>query len=233
VGAVRLAPTPAPVMLALVLAGVVALALALGRPPVAAAAAAAAPAATAEDGAALLKRIYDKNAALVSLQAPFTQVKESSLFASSITTTGKIAFARPGRLRWEVTSKPRSVLVVNGPTVLLSYPDLGKREKFDRAKDPSLGALFDQLFVWLGAADPAKIAADYALARAPGAAALAFTPLRDPVKSALAGVTVAFDPATLLVQKVDLAERSGDTTAITFGPAVVNAPVADALFDVK
>jgi len=195
--------------------------------------AAAAPPPAAEDGPALLARINAKNVSVTSLQAAFTQVKESSLFASSITSTGTIAFVRPSKLRWEFTSKPRSVLVVNGDKVTLSYPDLGKSETFDRARDPSLGALFDQLFVWLGAADPAKVFADYAVARAPGPAALAFTPLREPVKSALVRVTVTFDPVTLLAQKVEIDEKTGDRTVVTFSTAVVNAAVPDALFGGK
>jgi len=132
-----------------------------------------------------------------------------------------------------MTSKPRSVLVVNGDKVALRYPDLGKSETFDRARDPSLGALFDQLFVWLGAADPAKVVADYTVARAPGGTALSFTPLRDPVKGAIERVIVRFDPTSLLVQQVSIHEKTGDRTVITFAAPVVNAALPDTLFAIE
>jgi len=213
------------IFLAPVLAGIAVLGLTLTAP--------ASVARAAGSGEALLKKIAAKNAAIKTLKVTFDQTKESALFASSLDTKGVLYFARPGKLRWEYTEKPRSVLVVNGDLASLRYPDLGKTETFDRRRDPSLGALFDQLFVWLGASDPTRTAADYVVTLGDGPATLVLTPRTDPVKKALASVTVRFDPVTLLSKQVELLETTGDRTVIRFSVPTTNGPLADSLFAVS
>ncbi|MBR6345797.1 MAG: outer membrane lipoprotein carrier protein LolA [Bacteroidales bacterium] len=60
---------------------------------------------------AVMEKISVYNASAKTLQADFTQVKNSSMLSSPLTSRGQLSFAAPGKVRWEVLSPVQKVSV--------------------------------------------------------------------------------------------------------------------------
>ncbi len=157
-----------------------------------------------------------------SLQARFTQRRSSSLLQAPLISTGQLQFQRPDKLAWIVETPGRSLMVVDGSTVGLSYPDLGVQETMDLAGDPDAERLVRSMMVWL-AGDLQQVLADYqvhwssagAEETAPGTLHRATLQPRDPTMAALVSsleLCIGGDPLRVLA--VAMLEPDGDRVDI-------------------
>ena len=60
---------------------------------------------------AVLEKVTTYNSSAKTLMADFTQVKNSAMLSSPITSTGRRCFATPGLVRWEMLSPVKKVSV--------------------------------------------------------------------------------------------------------------------------
>jgi outer membrane lipoprotein-sorting protein len=85
-----------------------------------------------------------------TLSARFVQRKRLRLFKTEVVTKGRLQYRRPDRLRWQTLAPDASTLLVVGKRAELRLP--GERPRvIDLKKNRSVGALVDQLLIWLGA----------------------------------------------------------------------------------
>jgi len=136
------------------------------------------------------------------------------LLSKPLESKGVLAFARPDRLRWEVTSPAPSLFVVDGTKVGMAYPQLGVSDEIDLAAQPDMARLTRALTVWLGA-DLDTVLADYTLAWQDGPPAMATLTPRDPTLGKLMAnleLTITGDPPR--VEQVRIVEPDGDSVEI-------------------
>ena len=103
----------------------------------------------ADDLQKLSRRLAAQGKKLKTLEARFVQRKRLALFKSEVTSKGRLFFARPGRLRWEILPPDASVLVVRGKRAELRVPG-EKTRVMDLTTNKTLGVLVEQLMIWLG-----------------------------------------------------------------------------------
>lgn len=164
-----------------------------------------------------------------SLSADFTQVRHSKLLSKPITSSGHLAFARPDRMAWTVTSPARSTFVLDGTKVGMAYPDLGMRDEIDLASNAEVASLVQGMMVWLGG-DLETVSKDYDVAWTSGSPAVATLTPKDARLSAIIGtldLTIADGPT---IEKVVITEPDGDRVEITFTSVVPNAELAAEAF---
>jgi len=83
---------------------------------------AATPAAASLDEALRgLQKRYDETK---TLQASFRQIVESPTLAGKLETSGKLAFEKPNRMRWDYDPPSGQVIVGDGHTLWIYQPDL-------------------------------------------------------------------------------------------------------------
>ena len=82
----------------------------------------------------LVERIRMASAARKTMEADFTQVKESALLAEPIESSGVFTYQAPDRARWEYVQPEPVSLVILGEQMIAWYPDLERAEKYQVGK---------------------------------------------------------------------------------------------------
>lgn len=165
---------------------------------------------------------WEAMGAVRSLEARFDQQRTTTMLATPLASSGVLRFQRPDKLAWIVEKPGRSIMVVDGSRVGMSYPDLGVHEQLDLAGDPEAERLVRSMMVWL-AGDLEQVARDYAVqwagapAGAPeGALHLATLEPRDPTMAALIGrLELSLGGEPLRVMAVSMHEPDGDRVDIS------------------
>lgn len=178
---------------------------------------------------AVLDRLHDLAAGVDTLASDFSQEKYLSVFQDVLPAKGRFYYRKPDQLRWEMTAPVTSGFVLNGETGR-RWQETGSRgRRFDIAREPVMKIVADQLLAWTRA-DFDRLRRDYRISLA------GETPVQlrlDP-KGVAAGfldhLSIVFAPDGRHVQQVEVHEKGGDYTRITFHDTVVNGPLADELF---
>ena len=175
------------------------------------------PAVAAPEPAALVDRLDASARSVQSLSGQFTQTSRLKLFRRELTSHGRFFFQRPRKVRWEYVDPDPSTLTLDGDRATLRTPGVAP-QTFDLARDATMRAVFDQIFLWLGAGTMAQARADYDLSAGGSDAApvLQLAPRPgSPVARAFARIELRFS-RELLLRTILLREPSGDEKEIVF-----------------
>lgn len=171
---------------------------------------------------AVLQRLAAGGRDTRRLEGEFTQRNRVKLFKQELRSTGRFAFEKPRRVRWEYVAPDPSVLVVDDKRATLTTPGAAP-QVFDLERDATMRTVFDQLLLWMGAGagggDGDKLRADYDLSTAGTDAqpTLILTPKpTSPVGRAFARIELRLDGKTNLLRSILLVEKNGDEKEITF-----------------
>jgi outer membrane lipoprotein carrier protein len=166
----------------------------------------------------LVQKVDAAKAGVSTLAGEFTQRNKVKLFKQELTSTGKLYFEKPRKIRWEYVSPDPSVMILDGNKATLTTPGAAP-QVFDLEKDATMRAIFDQLLTWLGPGSLEAAKKDYALAAAgtPAAPALTMTPKADSaVGKAFTRIELRLDAKSWLVKSILLVEKNGDEKEIVF-----------------
>jgi len=170
---------------------------------------------------ALLADIAKARRNVRTLKAGFTQERKLTLLATTVKSTGQLAFVAPDRLRWELAA-PDDVVYWVGPEGL-SY-----RTKSSSATVPQGGANVAKALADLRAllgGDLAQLRERYVLGGSRGEADVEVTGTAKDPKASVKAFTLVLDRTMTLPVRARLLEGKNDAIEITFSNAVVNAPI--------
>lgn len=156
-----------------------------------------------------------------TLKATFTQERTLTLLATSVKSTGNVAYVAPDRLRWELDA-PDNVVYFIGPEGL-SY-----RTKSSSATAAPKGAAIANALADVRAllgGDLSSLRERYVLAgtRRPDDAEISGT-AKDP-KASVKSFTLVLAKDLTVPLRARLVEGKSDAIEITFANAQVNAPI--------
>ncbi len=77
----------------------------------------------ADDPQVLLRRISEHYRTVTSLRAEFTQREKVATLGRVRESRGVVSLRRPGRMRWEYVEPDRRLVISDGATLWLSYPE--------------------------------------------------------------------------------------------------------------
>jgi len=169
-----------------------------------------------------------------TLTADLEQTSRSKLFKQVLVQRGRLVFRAPRQIRWEYTTPDPSLLVLDGDKATMTSPG-APAQTFDLAKDPTMGAIFDQLLTFVGGGSLSQAETAYTLAvgGSDKSPMVTLTPKPGtPADKIFSKITLTFDKASI-VDKIDLLEKSGDEKTIVFTKIVRNGPVMDVSFAPK
>jgi outer membrane lipoprotein carrier protein len=170
---------------------------------------------------ALLADVAKARKGMKSMKATFTQERKLTLLATSVKSTGNLAFVAPDRLRWELDA-PDNVIYWIGPEGL-SY-----RTKSSSATAAPKGAAIANALADVRAllgGDLSSLKERYVMAGTRRADDAEITgTAKDPKASVKSFVLVLGKDLTVPV-RARLVEGKSDAIDITFANAQVNAPV--------
>lgn len=160
-----------------------------------------------------------------SFQADFTDVRRIRFLQDPLTSTGRLVYLRPDRLRMDTLTPSRQSVVVAGDRVTVHHHDLDRRDRMDLDADRTARAVVQSILRVMGGRFDA-LEADYACTAAPSEDGwrLALTPRNEPISRAIDRIEVDLGDDRL-IRRVVLHEIGGDSSTMTFTRVRANAPM--------
>jgi outer membrane lipoprotein carrier protein len=171
---------------------------------------------------------------LKTLQADFIQERRLAVFEDTLTSQGRLVFASPDRLRWELERPYHSVLLLNGSGVAKWDIEDGVPRRAKLGGKEALQAALGQILSMLrGDFASLKAGFDIQLAkgRSDGPDLLTLKPKGQALGRYLSGLEFSIDPARQRVVRLRLLEPGGDSTEVRFSHELENAALDPQLFD--
>jgi outer membrane lipoprotein-sorting protein len=156
-----------------------------------------------------------------TMRASFTQERKLTLLATTVKSTGELAYVAPERLRWEL-APPDDIVYLIGPEGL-SY-----RTKSSHATVPQAGAniakALSDLRALLGG-DLAQLRERYVLSGSRGPSDVEIAGTAKDKTASVRAFTLVLDKTLVLPVKAKLIEGKSDAIEITFSNAQINVPI--------
>jgi len=181
----------------------------------------------------LLQKFNERQQAVQSLTATFTERKDLSLLAKPVVSNGTFLYAKPARIKWEYSAPEPRVFLITEDRFVAYYPNQKRAEEVPLSKLAGrrvfrvfgIGQSSEDLqkFFDLSQADPGDEKDCYLLV---------LTPKRRRVKDRLQLVRFWVDGKTYLPRKLEYLESDGDSTLLSFANIRLNPEIAEGRFNV-
>lgn len=171
---------------------------------------------------ALLERMRLEQAAVETLEAEFTQLKESQFLLAPAESAGIFSYAAPDRVRWEYRAPTPISLLIRGDEMTTWYRDM---EKVERVQ---VGRHSQRILEYLGAGSSVDRLREYfsvSLAMAADASRpyrLELSPRYARIAKRLRELVVWIDAERFFVARLRFVEADGDITEYRFERVKVN-----------
>ncbi len=173
--------------------------------------------------AALFERVKQEQSTMHTLEARFTQLKESEMFVQPVEAQGVFSFLAPDRVRWEFTSPNPMTVLIDDQTMTTWYRDLG------RADVMNVGRYSAQVLKYLGASGSLEALLEYFDVRTafPKDTAepyhLTLEPRYPRIAKHIEQIDLWIDRTRFVPVRLRYAEPGGDVTEYRFTDVKVNA----------
>jgi outer membrane lipoprotein-sorting protein len=176
------------------------------------------------DLASILEHIKKAQDAMADFTADIKQVKQSSLMKESIVSRGQMRFKRPNQLWVEMYPPYPSITVLDKGVLLIYLPEEKQAQRYQVAGNPALAKwlLFFQApletlgkRIWLQ-----EKGADTVVLRLDPAEDLAL----------FKEIKISLDTTIWMPKQVELLEKSGDRTTISYVNIKINTGITDTSF---
>ncbi len=178
------------------------------------------------------KNIADQISTTSSIHSDFLQEKHLSFLEQPIVSKGEFYFKKEKKLRWEYIDPFKYLIVLNGDKVIIK--DEKKTNQFDVASNKIFKEVSEMLSRLLRG-EILNDEKDYEQAYFEGTSEylVRLSPKKEEVKEMIDVIELYFDKTNHSVVKVNIQEKSGDYTLITFENTVFNEAIADEKFVVQ
>ena len=182
------------------------------------------------DAERIMERIGRAAGDVQTISSNFSQEKHLAMLKNVTITRGVFYFAKPDRLRWELTHPDRSGFAVDGEKGIKWKGKEENRRTFQLGSDPAIHHFVNQVFAWVRA-DRKWLKENYRISvRSEDPAALSLFPATEEEKNVLSRVEILFSSDDRYVQQVEIHEKDGDFTRIRFLNTIINSPFKPELF---
>jgi outer membrane lipoprotein-sorting protein len=180
----------------------------------------------------LFARTAAKRGDIHSIRARFTETTSSSLLERPVVSHGTVLAAPPARVLMTYTDPERRTVVIDGKSLLVTWPDRSERVTLDIS---TLQKRIDQYFTHarpeqLRSMFDISLTADDALRTADR---IEMRPKRKQIKEGLEQLVLWIDRDSLLLVQLRMVFPGGDTKIIRLDEVVVNTPVPDNAFQIR
>ena len=182
---------------------------------------------------AVAERVRRAHESLETLEAEFSQVKESALLVEPERATGQFSFSAPDKVRWEyVTPEPISLVIVDRKMTTW-YRDIGQVET------ARVGAQADRVLRYLGAGTSLDSLREYfqvalQLSTAEGQPLkLKLSPRFERVARRIREMELWLDPKLYLPVRLRYTEGDGDVTEYSFSGFRQNEGIPAGRFELE
>jgi len=182
----------------------------------------------------VLSRLEDRISGMQTLKADFTQEKHLVVLEEPLVLKGTIFMQKPDHFSWIVREPLRYSMVIRGEVVHQWDEDTQQVQKTSLSKNPVFKTAIRQLRDWLSGAYGSMLREYEVTVLDTEPISLEFVP-RDTalVREVIDRVTVVFDRDEHYIHQIEILEKRGDRTVLTFVNTLLNNPIAPSAWKVK
>jgi len=180
-----------------------------------------------EDVAPILEQLKQAQESLQDFTADIKQVKISSLFTEPQVSRGRMRFKRPDRIWVEMSPPYPSITVLNKGVLVIYFPEEQVAQRYDVAGNPLLAKwlLFFQnpietmgKKIWLQEKKKEEVV-------------LGIDPAED--LAIFQEIRISIDTSNWMPKRVEMTEKTGDRTTITYHNIRINVGIPDSSFQLR
>jgi hypothetical protein len=166
-----------------------------------------------------------------SFTVEFALVSDRALFTEPVTSTGRMVYQKPDRMRWSLQEPEPMEFLLTATHVALSSPGFGVQQ-IPLEGDPATYAFVKAMTVWMGG-DLEAAKEDFDISWVPGPHPQAIlVPRKEAISWAIQRIELTFGQSPIHVSSMVLALPGGDKTEYTFREYAAG-PVDPGLFQLK
>jgi outer membrane lipoprotein-sorting protein len=180
-----------------------------------------------EDVAPILEHLKKAQESLEDFTADIKQVKISALFTDPVVSHGKMRLKRPNQIWVEMYPPYPTITVLNKGVLLIYFPDERVAQRYQVAGNPALARwliFFQNPIETLGK----KI---WLQEERVGEVVLGIDPAED--LSIFQEIRIAIDTSSWMPKRLELVEKSGDSTTINYLNVKRNVGISDSSFRLR
>lgn len=168
--------------------------------------------------------------ALRTISCDFLQEKHLSMLKNPLLSSGWFAYEKPDHLYWKFIRPSPAGFVVNGDKAKRWGNDPRLSQVFEIEKDPIAKAIIEQVFAWVRADFPWLEKRYKITVTEDTPTLLKLVPLSSQEKKYVSHLYIAFTEDWVHVKLVEIHEKGGDYTRITFSNISLNRPLPKDIF---
>ena len=180
----------------------------------------------------VLERVDKAARSMKTMQCDFTQTKHMKMLKRDMVSTGVMYFRQPDKLRWQYTSPYDYIFLLNGDKVKIKSAkttkniDVEGNKMFRRITDIIMGSI---------TGNGLKATTDFTVEvyEGPEGCYARLYPKKKELKQIYKQVNVHFNSALTMVSRVEMEEKTGDTTVIQLTGAKTNTEIDEAQFSTR
>jgi chaperone LolA len=182
----------------------------------------------------LLDKLRERMRDVTTLQATVVQRKRHPLLKAEAVSEGTLLFKRPNQLRWEVDRPERTIIVIDGRTLLVYHPDRKEAERRDLRADFGSRAAVEFLTAGMSL-DVAEMEKRFQvdLYRESGKLVLRLTPRSQLVAQAIASVDIYQGEEDAVPWQIVVVGQKGDRTETTLTRVIINPQFREDPFSLR
>jgi len=180
----------------------------------------------------LIERVVTQQRSLRSLQATFTQVKQSDLLLEPAVTHGRFTFLAPDRVRWDYVTPQNMVVAFADDMVTTFFPDQNRAEC---VKISRRNRRFVRVLAGTQPLDDLRKNFSFALSDEGRGKPYKLTlePIHRVLRNKLASVVLEVDRKLLLPTVIEYLAADGDRTRYEFSDLVLNPSIKPSEFELS
>ncbi len=191
--------------------------------------------ASSQDVAALIRTIDERQKKIATLQAEFSQTRETTLAKKPLLSSGTVRFRRPDRVHWSYARPEQIEIAASRKEIWLYYPRrahaerylLSRGKRLARYMEPLL-AIFEKPF--------GQLTSEYDLVYEGQTGPLyrfSAQPKGGKVREIISRVELGIDTGSGAIVRFALKETGGDRLIVEFKNMQINPPLAPEDLDLK
>jgi len=186
------------------------------------------------DVAEVLARLEERASGMQTLKADFLQEKHLALLDQPLVLKGTIFMQKPDLFCWMVKEPLRYTLVIEGEDVRQWDEDTRRVEKISLSKNPVFKTAIQQLKDWLSGAYTSMVGEYQVAVLEEAPISLEFVPRKTSLAhEVIDRVTVIFEPDERYIRRIQIVEKGGDRTVLTFVDTQLNTPIDPSAWKVE
>ena len=180
----------------------------------------------------VLYQISQASAKINTLECKFAQKKSISVLSETVVSQGIMYFKKDNHLRWQYNSPYQYLFILSAGKVMIKSEN--KTEKYDTDKNKifkeiseiMLGGVSGKMLV-----DDKKFKAEFS--GNSSSIKVVLYPKNKDLQKLMKTITLTFSKKDWTVNSIEMLEKGGDSTLITFTEKNVNKAVSDDLFRIN